>query len=387
MSSPQADRAEHLLRDVQDRICTALERLDGRARFAEDAWTREAGGGGRTRVLKDGALFEQAGVNFSRVHGDRLPLVDNNILATFTDYRYPNLRDYVEEEKNAAAMRIHVDQYTDIELSPAMTATLRMLYGTRGDGTPDRKARKTREKLAKWASEDGRQFDSHSGSNPLDPVDLAEFIFPPLFSFGRHAHPATPLITPAPSQGNTKTAGPLTISYSMALLTKRANSGIAETYNGAEQTLFDDGGHARLRLASLMRIESLILDAEPQTVTMLAESAKPQRKTTLTAGQWQTYNAKYTGAACNLTGDTASILGYSCKKAVIRLHDGRRITAWYTPRIEEPNQSILEPAFAAIPGLVLRYEYTCRHKTVCYTATTLSRRPIDPSVFDIASTP
>ncbi|PWK92352.1 oxygen-dependent coproporphyrinogen oxidase [Fulvimonas soli] len=71
--SQQAEQAETFLRELQDRICAALERLDGGARFTEDAWTRPAGGGGRTRVLKDGALFEQAGVNFSRVHGDRLP--------------------------------------------------------------------------------------------------------------------------------------------------------------------------------------------------------------------------------------------------------------------------------------------------------------------------
>ncbi|MBD8874436.1 oxygen-dependent coproporphyrinogen oxidase [Rhodanobacter sp. DHB23] len=71
--SEQADRAETFLRALQDRICAELERLDGSARFVEDAWTRAAGGGGRTRVLRDGALFEQAGVNFSRVSGAPLP--------------------------------------------------------------------------------------------------------------------------------------------------------------------------------------------------------------------------------------------------------------------------------------------------------------------------
>jgi len=73
VSSPQADRAEAFLRELQDRICAAVERLDGEARFVEDAWVRPAGGGGRTRVLRDGAVFEQAGVNFSRVYGSKLP--------------------------------------------------------------------------------------------------------------------------------------------------------------------------------------------------------------------------------------------------------------------------------------------------------------------------
>ncbi len=71
--STQVERVDAFLRDLQDRICAVMERADGDARFAEDAWTRLAGGGGRTRVLKDGAVFEQGGVNYSRVTGDTLP--------------------------------------------------------------------------------------------------------------------------------------------------------------------------------------------------------------------------------------------------------------------------------------------------------------------------
>ena len=61
------------LRGLQDRICTALAAADGGADFIEDAWQREGGGGGRSRVIKHGALFEQGGVNFSEVHGTSLP--------------------------------------------------------------------------------------------------------------------------------------------------------------------------------------------------------------------------------------------------------------------------------------------------------------------------
>lgn len=63
---------EQALRDLQARIVAELERLDGGV-FRSDAWTRPGGGGGLTRVIEDGALFERGGVNFSRVRGDRLP--------------------------------------------------------------------------------------------------------------------------------------------------------------------------------------------------------------------------------------------------------------------------------------------------------------------------
>jgi coproporphyrinogen III oxidase len=106
MSVDSLAAVETFLRDLQGRICTALERADGGAAFVEDAWTRSdpltpplapravppspaaqerdvggqsstagssMGGGGRSRVLKNGAVFEQGGVNFSRVEGKILP--------------------------------------------------------------------------------------------------------------------------------------------------------------------------------------------------------------------------------------------------------------------------------------------------------------------------
>ena len=69
----QLDHAKEYLLSLQDRIVSNLEHLDGKARFAEDAWKREEGGGGRSRVLRNGGVFEQAGVNFSHVHGKQLP--------------------------------------------------------------------------------------------------------------------------------------------------------------------------------------------------------------------------------------------------------------------------------------------------------------------------
>jgi coproporphyrinogen III oxidase len=58
---------------LQDDICSQLAAEDGGATFMEDAWERPGGGGGRTRVISNGAVFEQGGVNFSHVFGDTLP--------------------------------------------------------------------------------------------------------------------------------------------------------------------------------------------------------------------------------------------------------------------------------------------------------------------------
>jgi len=73
MSSIDVSAVENYLLGLQDRICYALTEEEGGTSFVEDAWQRQEGGGGRSRVLAEGAVFESAGINFSHVHGAGLP--------------------------------------------------------------------------------------------------------------------------------------------------------------------------------------------------------------------------------------------------------------------------------------------------------------------------
>ena len=73
MSKPDVAQVKAFLLQLQDEICRGLEQADGAGHFVEDAWRREGGGGGRTRVLRQGAVIEQGGVNFSHVYGDAMP--------------------------------------------------------------------------------------------------------------------------------------------------------------------------------------------------------------------------------------------------------------------------------------------------------------------------
>jgi coproporphyrinogen III oxidase len=73
MSDASAEAVEAYLLALQDRICATFEELDGAGRFREDAWRREEGGGGRTRILAAGDVFESVGINFSHVSGAALP--------------------------------------------------------------------------------------------------------------------------------------------------------------------------------------------------------------------------------------------------------------------------------------------------------------------------
>ena len=75
LSSPPTDsrsRARTLLMGLQDSICAGLAAFDGEGQFQEESWIRPEGGGGCSRVMKAGRIFEQGGVNFSEVEGEQI---------------------------------------------------------------------------------------------------------------------------------------------------------------------------------------------------------------------------------------------------------------------------------------------------------------------------
>lgn len=85
----QKEEIADKFRQLQNRITKAIETTDGKANFIEDKWEREGGGGGRSRVIKNGNIIEKGGVQFSAVHGElpekiknKLKLSDSNFFAT-----------------------------------------------------------------------------------------------------------------------------------------------------------------------------------------------------------------------------------------------------------------------------------------------------------------
>ncbi|RUO60020.1 oxygen-dependent coproporphyrinogen oxidase [Pseudidiomarina marina] len=73
MHDSMLEQVNHYLKSLQDKICDALEQADGKGVFQEEAWQRAGGGGGRSRVLRDGAVLEQGGVGYSHVFGEQMP--------------------------------------------------------------------------------------------------------------------------------------------------------------------------------------------------------------------------------------------------------------------------------------------------------------------------
>ncbi len=120
---------KHYLLDVQNRICAGLEKEDGASRFVEDVWQRapdahgNTQGGGITRVLTNGDVFEKGGVNFSHVLGDQMP-------ASATAHR-PELAG-----RRFEAMGVSLVMHPGNPYVPTSHANVRFFIA-RKDGAPD----------------------------------------------------------------------------------------------------------------------------------------------------------------------------------------------------------------------------------------------------------
>ncbi|TNF86467.1 MAG: oxygen-dependent coproporphyrinogen oxidase [Gammaproteobacteria bacterium] len=117
------DRVSGYLKRLQNTITDELQRIDGKGQFEVDEWQREAGGGGRSMVLRDGAVFEQGGVNFSEVYGEKLP-------ASATAHR-PELAG-----RQFRAMGVSLVIHPDNPYVPTSHANVRFFVAEKSDEEP-----------------------------------------------------------------------------------------------------------------------------------------------------------------------------------------------------------------------------------------------------------
>lgn len=112
------------------------------------------------------------------VEGTGMSLVEHDFMVTFASYRYDELPSFLAgDEEESSEMKIRLDQYSYFTISKEMMKSLKRMYQRKGKGTPTRKARKEKAKLEQWKKADESHFDYRRFHNPLDPIDLAEFIF------------------------------------------------------------------------------------------------------------------------------------------------------------------------------------------------------------------
>lgn len=176
-----------------------------------------------------------------------------------------------------------------------------------------------------------------------------------------------------------------TLKYDILIERKRRKAGIEQTYNGGLKTVFIKDDQARVRLVTLMRVQSIFVQTPKSgkaNVVVMKESGTKKYRYNLSPSDWKWYNRKYDSAQFILENDSLNILDFPCRKGTLRLQDGKEIALFYTDSVAGFHP-LIEPAFAAVPGLVLQYEYRSNKGKVIFKAAGISFDEIDQPVFKI----
>lgn len=175
------------------------------------------------------------------------------------------------------------------------------------------------------------------------------------------------------------------ISYDIKVQTNKKSASIADLYDGGSKTIFLDGNKARVRLVSLMRIESIYLLPSKDSgiqIFRVKESTLNPLKQTYDWANWKKFHAQYDSAVFTALTDTLTIKGYLCNKGMLQLKNGKVLELWFTKQLPAIPAHV-EPSFVLVPGLVLQYRYQDNNVAVTYTATSVNNAPLHQDIFNV----
>ena len=159
-----------------------------------------------------------------------------------------------------------------------------------------------------------------------------------------------------------------------------------QTYNGGLKTVFVKNDLVRIRLVSLMRMQSLYFNnkkwIKTNVASMVKESGKNKTILSLSTKQWKQFNSRNDSVKCDIfKEDTLTILNKLCNKAILTFKDSTKLTVYYLPGAKSNTLANAEPIFSSVPGLVMKYVYEIKSKSVTYTAVDFKIAPISNTVF------
>ena len=162
--------------------------------------------------------------------------------------------------------------------------------------------------------------------------------------------------------------------------------GLEQTYNGGLKTIFVKNDLVRIRLVSLMRMQSLYFNnkkwIKTNVASMVKESGKDKSILSFTTKEWQQFNSKNDSIRCDIyVDDTLTILDKLCNKAILTFKDSTKLTVYYLPGAKSKTLAAAEPIFSTVPGLVMKYYYAIKNKSVTYTAVDFKFAPLSNTIF------
>lgn len=182
----------------------------------------------------------------------------------------------------------------------------------------------------------------------------------------------------------TRVIAECTVSYAISVdnaigLDKEA----VELLKSSSKTVYIKGNDSRVDLMSSSFLQTMIFDKTTGNAVILRELGANKFMTKLESKAWIAQNSKYSGMTINHENETKNILGYDCKKAVLKLQNGTSFSVYYATAIA-PSVKEFEFQFKDIPGFVLEYEaQEGGAQKITYKATKINLNPVQASKFDI----
>jgi hypothetical protein len=152
------------------------------ANLANDSNTQQsivqkATTGQTTKKYREGRAKWQNQYSEKGQQSNALAFAGTDVLYKLVNYQYQDATAFMTALAASPQRRISIDRYSYVNVSEKMNGLLQRMYETKKNGKPTGKARRTKKRLEKWKKADAEYFDSKLSKNPLDIVDLSEFIF------------------------------------------------------------------------------------------------------------------------------------------------------------------------------------------------------------------
>lgn len=178
-----------------------------------------------------------------------------------------------------------------------------------------------------------------------------------------------------------KTISEGTMMYDIVIQSGSKEPQMADALDGGTVTVYIKGGQSRSDMVSAIGKESTIHDNKTGNSVILKEYSSQKLMITLTKDNWETKNKAYNDIKFDFLNETATIAGYTCKKATAKMPNGKLLTVYYAPDLTVTNKEY-DAMFKNLPGLALQYEYESGAMKYKITLSKINFEPVAASKFD-----
>jgi GLPGLI family protein len=172
-----------------------------------------------------------------------------------------------------------------------------------------------------------------------------------------------------------------TLVYDIVIQSANKEPQMADALDGGTVSVYIKGSQSRSDMVSAIGKESTIYDAKTGNAVILKEYSSQKLMITMTKDNWAEKNKAYTDIKFELLDETKTIAGYTCKKAIAKMANGKSFTVFYAPDLTVTNKDY-DAAFKNLPGLAMQYESGSANYKYTFTLSKITFEPVPASKFD-----